>query len=121
MKRIWFAAVFLVMAAALCLTEQLYISSFHTEMDKKITAAATAAEGKNKAELDARLKDVRAYWDGKNEILCMLSSHTLPDEIGAGIRAIYTDHPHIEEELARIRALNDVLYENQHITFANIF
>ena len=121
MKRIWFAIIFLAMAASLCITEQVYISRFHTDMEKKITAASAAAESQSPQALQSALEDIKTYWNNRNEALCMLTNHMAPDEIGTAVRAAEADNPHIEEELARLRALNEIFYENQHITFANIF
>lgn len=121
MKRLWFAVIFLAIATALCLGEQSYIRTFHRETDKRITTAITAAETKDAAALEAAVASLQQYWGKHNNLLCTLSNHTVPDELGARIRSIRTESGDLLVELESIRAFNEVLYENQRITFANIF
>ena len=121
MKRIWFAVIFLSLAAALCITEQNFIKTFHEEMDKKITAAEAAAEGGDKKKLDAEITEIKYFWKEHNDLLFTLSNHALPDELGARIRALRPENANAVEELEGIKAMNDVFYEDQRITFANIF
>ncbi|MBQ9227565.1 MAG: DUF4363 family protein [Eubacterium sp.] len=121
MKRVWFAAAFLLLAAALCIGDQWYIRTFHSEMDKKITAAMSAAEKQDMPALEADIASVQHYWSEKNDLLFTLSNHTVPDELGARIRAMRPENSTITEELENVKAYNDVLYEDQKITFANIF
>ncbi len=45
MKRLWFAIIFLVVIAALCSAEQLYIEHFYREMSASISAAEDALTG----------------------------------------------------------------------------
>ena len=121
MKRIWFAVIFLAIATVLCIGEQCYLRTFHAEANKRITAAITAAENNDINALQKELNALKSYWAKNNNLVCTLTNHTVPDELGARIRGIRTDCDDLLFELENIRAFNDVLYENQRITLANIF
>jgi len=121
MKRIWFAIVFLAIAAAMCVGEQCFIRTFHAEVNSAVTAAETAAERGDDAALKAALNELKRCWNKSNNLLCMFTNHAVPDELGARIRGIRSDCDDLLLELDNIRAFNDVLYENQRITPANVF
>ncbi len=121
MKRVWFAVVFLAIATALCIGEQAYIRYFHSETDKRISAAITAAEQNDTVTLEKETASLQRFWAKSNNLLCTLANHTVPDELGARIRSIRTESGDLLVELESIRAFNNVLYENQRITLANIF
>ena len=121
MKRLWFAVAFLILAAVLCVSEQYYIKDFYQEIDKKITAAEMAAVEGDKEKLDKDIGKLKKYWKKNNNLIFILAEHDVPNELGECIRAINPEEEDILSSLAEIRALNEVFFENQKITFANVF
>lgn len=121
MKRIWFAIVFLIISIALCTSEQYYVKKVHNNINTKVEQAIEQLENKDKQQLKNSIKGIKEYWERYNNILFSISDHGVLDDLGARIRSIDTDDDEIAGELAEIKALNEVFYENQRISAANVF
>ncbi len=121
MKRLWFAVAFLIIAAGLCVGEQCFIKNFHSEMEQKITAAQSAAEEGNTEKLKQKTDEMKMYWDKNNNLICTITNHGVPNDFGSKIKSVDADSDGVEEALAEVYGWNNVLYENQKITFANVF
>ena len=115
MKRLWFAAVFLLLCIGLCFAEQHYINKFYNEMSTKLDTAIVCAE----PDKEAAVKSVKEYWGKNNNLIFTFTNHGVLDELSALIRSADSKSPN--DDLRKARATLEVFYENQKITFANIF
>lgn len=121
MKRIWFAIVFLLISIVLCTGEQYYTKKVHNSIGTKVEQAIDSLNNNDKAGLEASIKNIKACWKNYNSILFSVSDHGVLDDLGAEIRAIDIEDEDIASELSQIKALNEVFYENQRISLANVF
>lgn len=121
MKRIWFAIVFLLLSVILCTGEQYYVKKVHSNIDTRVEEAIESLNSKNKSQLNYSIKEIKEYWNKSNNILFCISDHGVLDDLGAQIRAVDASDEDVAGELSQIKALNEVFYENQRVTPANVF
>lgn len=118
MKRIWFAVVFILIAAALCAGEQTYVKQVYNELNSEISRAE---QYESPEDLADAIKNIQNYWDDNNDLLFTLADHSVLDDLGTSIRSLDPNDEDVKSVMAEIKALNDVFYENEKITLANIF
>lgn len=121
MKRIWFAIVFLIVSVALCTGEQCYVKQVHGNIGTKVEQAIEQLENEDKQQLKSSVKGIKEYWERYNNLLFALSDHGVLDDLGAKIRTMEASDEDIAAELSEVKALNEVFYENQKISVANVF
>lgn len=121
MKRLWFAIIFLVVIAALCSAEQLYIEHFYREMSASISAAEEALTGGDEQEFTKAQKEIENIWQQKNDLLYAVGEHHTLDGIAVQIRAMPYGKGEEIKELHSLRAQLFAYYENEKISFSNIF
>lgn len=106
MKRIWIAIVFLAISVTICVTEQIYINTAYNHINEYI----------DQGDSERLLK----YWQDKNDILYAFTDHKMLDSLSDSINSLeQTDEK--EKTLIEIKAKAKTFYENQRITFSNIF
>ena len=121
MKRIWFAIIFLALSAAMCVGEQIYINHTYIELSEKISAAEAALMDGDAKLYKKRADDIEKTWKKKNDLLYAFGEHGALDGIAVQIRAMpYADGEEIKE-LHSLRAQLYAYYENERISFSNIF
>ena len=118
MKRLWFAGIFLLICAALCVIEQVYIKNFCLDTDAMIEDAIVLSENGGDG-LKEKTDEIKNYWDKNNNLLFMLTNHGELADLSADIRAL--DENDERDDLREIRARLKIFYENQRISPANIF
>lgn len=106
MKRIWFAVIFLALSVGICATEQIYLES---------TYKAICSYVDNEDE-----KAIIDYWNSRNDILYAFSDHRTLDSLSEAVNEL-EDGEDKKIALNKIRAISKAYYENQRITFSNIF
>ena len=118
MKRVWFAVAFLALSLSICIAEQHFINDFYNNMCKNIdTAIEYNLSGDER--LGEAVDDLKDYWEKHNDLIFTMTNHGVLDELSAEIQALNTDK--IDNELYRVKGTLNVFYENQRITFANVF
>ena len=118
MKRLWFALIFLFIAAGLCFAEQYYINDFYNNLSEKISAAERY-EKDGDAQLSEAISDIQDYWQKHNDLIFTLTNHGVLNDLSSEIHSLNTENA--KEGLPKTRAFLIAFYENQRITFANIF
>ena len=121
MKRIWFAVIFLALAAVMCTAEQIYIHDFYSNMNIKISAAEAALDNKDYKKYAKYEKEISEYWKRKNNILYVTGEHKELDTIAVQIRSVPYDRGDEKKELHALSAQLCAYYENEKISLANIF
>lgn len=108
MKRIWIAAVLIITSVILCTSEQIYVKNFYQTV-------CTLAE-------EEKPKELKEYWENKNDTVYIFSHHDVLDDLAQLISALDDEkNEQTKNELSEIQAVAKVYYENQRITFSNIF
>jgi hypothetical protein len=118
MKRIWFAVIFLIICTSLCVGEQVYIKQVYTDLNNKISSAQKYT---GTDEMQTAVDNIKKYWDKNNDILFTIADHGVLDDLSAQIRSLNVKDDDIQNNLAQIKALLKVFYENQRVTISNIF
>ena len=121
MKRLWFAIIFLCIAAGLCAGEQMYVRSLYTEMSEKISAAEAALDNNKQKEYVKQTKEIAKLWNDKNDLLYAVSEHGILDSVAVQIRSMPYGEGDEKKELHSLRAQLFAYYENEKISLANIF
>ncbi|MBE6719904.1 MAG: DUF4363 family protein [Ruminococcaceae bacterium] len=120
MKRLWFAIVFLVLAAVLCTGEQMYICDVYTQMNEKINAAETALTKNDKKEYIKKTDEIAELWDSKNDLLYAVSEHGVLDTLAVQIRSMPYGEGDETKELHSLKAQLFAYYENERISLSNL-
>lgn len=118
MKRIWFAVIFMLIASSLCVGEQMYVKKVYNDLNNEISKAE---EYNDFDDVLQAIKNIQKYWSDNNDLLFTIADHDVLDDLGTAIRSLDADDEDLKGTLKEIRALNSVFYENQKVTFANIF
>ncbi|MBQ9518091.1 MAG: DUF4363 family protein [Eubacterium sp.] len=121
MKRLWFAIIFLIVTATLCTGEQLYIEDFYRDMSSQITAAEKALDSGNEKEFRSAEHELEEIWQQKNDLLYAVGEHHALDGIAVQIRSMPYGKGEEIKELHSLRAQLFAYYENEKISFPNIF
>ncbi len=120
MKRLWFSVAFLAIIVGLCVYEQIYVKNVTDEMHNRIEAIQKADN------IDSQLKDdidsLQQYWRKNHKMLLLTCDHNTIDEIEVALYEIeYKEDEEIKSALADAKALTKNLYDNERLTFGNIF
>lgn len=118
MKRVWFAAAFLIIAAGMCFAEQYYINDFYNSLSEKISVAEEYNKSGDK-RLGEAIDDIKQYWGKHNNLIFALANHGVLNDLSSEIRSLSVDNA--EEGLGKSKAFLIAFYENQRITLSNIF
>ncbi len=118
MKRVWFAVIFLFVLLVLCFAEQHFINNFYSEMSERVDAAIEYQKVGD-GRLESAVEEIKDYWFKNNDLIFTLTNHGVLDMLSADIRSLETSE--LENDLNEVKAMLNVFYENQRITFANIF
>ncbi len=125
MKRLYIALAFLTIAISLCVFEQCTVNAVYKETSAYID---TAIENVNRQDYESTLrtcKKLNDYWDEKQKYMTAMIDHGSLDDVGVTINNLedlaQNESDSLEEEL--ITAKNQIkgMYDNQKITFGNIF
>lgn len=121
MKRLWFAVVFLIISAILCVGEQVYISNVYNEMNAKINAAEAAYESGDYAGYEQETDEIKKLWSQKNDLLFALGGHSILDTIAIQVRSMPYNKGDEIKELHALKAQLYAYYANERITLSNVF
>lgn len=106
MKRIWIAVVFLAISVSFCITEQFFINTSYSQIVNYI----------DQGDSDKLLE----YWGKRNDMLYAFTDHKMLDSLSDSINSL-KDTDEKEKTMIEIKAKAKTFYENQRITFSNIF
>ena len=120
MKRIWFAVVFILIALALCISEQVFVTEVYGHLSTAVDSAQQYAERGDTENAEKEIQIIRNDWNRYNNLICALTNHNVPDELGSKIRSLSTTNQEYPSLLSDIDSLLYIYYEEQQISFANI-
>ena len=120
MKRIWFSVTFISIIIGLCVYEQIYVKNVADEMHNRIEAIQKADH--INIELKDDIDSLQRYWDKKHMVLLLTCDHNNIDEIEVALYELeYKDDNEIKNALADAKALTKNLYDNEKLSFGNVF
>lgn len=118
MKRIWFATIFLLLCVGLCTGEQLYVRKVYSDINNEISKIEKYEKADDIAE---GVNNIKKYWDKNNNLLFTIADHGVLDDLSTAIRSLDAKDEELKKDLTEVKSITKVFYENQKITFANIF
>ena len=125
MKRLYVAILFLAFAIGLCTFEQITINKTYTEANKYIDQAIEQVEKKDFKGAESTCTNLDKYWDSKNQYLTAMIDHGSLDDTSVTISSLKdlakNESDDLESELITAKNQIQSIYNNQKITFGNIF
>lgn len=125
MKRLYIAVLFLFISVSLCVFEQYTVKSTYDQMTGYIE---TAIEYKNKNDNENAEKTCKAmseYWENRQPFLTAMIEHSSLNETSVAINSLNGLAQENSDDLVEnlITAKNQIksIYDNQRISFGNIF
>lgn len=125
MKRLYIALGFLAVAVSLCVFEQYTVITVYKEASAYIDSAIEQADKQDYDRVKETCKKLNDYWDKKQKYMTAMTDHGCLDDAGITINNLTdmaeSESEGLEDEL--ITAKNQIkgMYDNQRITFGNIF
>ena len=119
MKRVWFAFVFIALCTGLCIYEQCYVKNCCENMISILEQAQECEKKKDSKGRNEKIDELQGYWKKRNDFLFAFSEHGGLDELAENIRSLKMAH-NMKSALAETKALVNIYYENEKISFSNV-
>lgn len=125
MKRIYIAVLFLAVAVSLCIFEQYTVSSAYRETTEYLNMAIEEVEKEDYESAKRTCGNLRDYWSQKQKYMAAMIDHGSLDDTSITILALEeladTESDSLEDELITAKNQIKSIYDNQKITFGNVF
>lgn len=125
MKRLYVAFCFLAVAISLCAFEQYTVHSAYRETTEYINTAIEQVDKEDFEKAKGTCKNLNAYWDKKQKYMTAMIDHGSLDDASVTINNLEdlaeNKSDNLEDELVTAKNQIKAIYENQRITFGNIF
>lgn len=125
MKRLYVALCFLAVAISLCIFEQYTVNSAYKEATVYINTAMEQVDNKDFENAKNTCKSLNDYWNKKQKYMAAMIDHGALDDAGVTINNLEelaeNKSDSLEDELITAKNQIKSIYENQRITFGNIF
>ena len=125
MKRLYVALCFLAIAISLCIFEQYTVNKTYIDTTEYINMAIAAVEKEDYDTAKNACKKLNDYWGEKQKYMTAMIDHGSLDDASITINNLEDMAESKSESLAEelITAKNQIksIYENQRITFGNVF
>ena len=82
MKRTWFAILFLLLVAGLCIFEQHTVKTTFENMETLLQSMDAAAAEENYPEAERKARQLQNIWTARYPTLCVLMEHRALQEAG---------------------------------------
>lgn len=125
MKRLFIAIAFLALAFGLCTFEQITINKTYSQANSYIDRAIEQVEKQDFKGAEETCSTLDEYWDSKQQYLTAMIDHGSLDDTGVTITSLKdmakNESDDLEGELITAKNQIKSIYDNQKITFGNIF
>lgn len=125
MKRLYIAILFLAIAVSLCVFEQYTVNNAYKEAIQYIDNAIEGLEKDDYDTVKSECKRLNNFWGEKQKYMTAMIDHGSLDEASVTIGSLEdlaeNESDSIEEELVTAKNQLKSIYDNQKITFGNIF
>ncbi len=122
MKRLWFSAIFMLIAFSLCAAEQIYISSDCREI---IAAISTAEECESVPEKLKYCTEIYDMWGDYYKKASYVTDHSVLQSADISMGTLKNLPPDSSKEnidglLAQAKSETEQIYDNSRISLTNI-
>lgn len=125
MKRLYVAIVLLLIALSLCSFEQYTVTNAYETATKYINSAIDGLENDDYEKVQSSCRELGEYWSKKYPYMSAMIDHGSLDETGVTINSLNdlakNKSDELENELITVKNQIKNIYENQKITFGNVF
>lgn len=125
LKRLYIALIFMVISISLCIFEQYTINSTYKVANQYINTAISQLDKNDYNAAKASCKQLNDYWGEKQKYMTAMIDHGSLDEASITISNLEDLADSESDDLGSelITAKNQIksIYENQKITFGNVF
>lgn len=125
MKRLYAAILFLAIALSLCVFEQCTVKSAYKEASGYINTAIEGLEKNDYSTVKEACKSLNDFWGEKQKYMTAMIDHGSLDEASVTIGSLEdlaeNESDSLEDELITAKNQLKSIYDNQKITFGNIF
>lgn len=125
MKRLYVAIIFLAAAISLCIFEQYTVKNAYKEASGYINTAIESLENDDYTTVQSACKNLNNFWGEKQKYMTAMIDHGSLDEASVTISSLEelaeNESDSLEDELITAKNQLKSIYDNQKITFGNIF
>lgn len=122
MKRLWFAAVFLLTAVLACSYEQYVVKYTYTEINEMIDNALSTQSETEKAEYCSEISE---KWDKSVKKLTLVTDHSITQSADVSFGTLKAlsekNSESIDETLIETKSELLQIYESSKVNLSNIF
>lgn len=125
MKRLYIAIAFILLALAVCITDQCTVKSAYTKTNAYIDSALTSLENDDFEGTQKSCRELKEYWDSVYPLLTAMIDHDALDEAKLTINSLQNIEENNADEmktgLYSAKSQLSLIYDNQKVTFGNVF
>lgn len=125
MKRLYIAIIFLVISISLCIFEQYTVQETYKTATRYINSAIEAVDNNDYKKAANDCKRLNDFWGEKQKYMTAMIDHGCLDDanltIGSLEELAKNKNESLEQELINAKNHIKSIYQNQKITFGNVF
>lgn len=125
MKRLYIAIIFLAISVSLCIFEQYTVQETYKTATRYINNAIEAVDNNDYKKAEDDCKKLNDFWDEKQKYMTAMIDHGYLDDANLTISSLEelakNKNESLEQELINAKNHIKSIYQNQKITFGNVF
>lgn len=125
MKRLYIAAAFLLLSVGLCIFEQYTVTTSYENATQIIDTAIEEVRNGNYEKAQENCHTLQEYWSERQRYMAPIIEHGALDDASSTISALEylaeSKSDSLSDELITAKNQVKAIYENQKITFGNVF
>ncbi len=125
MKRVYAAAVILIISVLLCVGEQRLVEKIYTGSTEIIRQAIEASDSKDYKKAQELCAELDSFWQNNHPLMSAMIDHGSWEDASLGIKTVYdlavNESDGLTDALTELKNQVEAMRESQKITFGNIF
>lgn len=125
MKRLYIAAAFLLLSVGLCIFEQYTVTTSYENATQIIDTAIEEVRNGDYEKAQESCHTLQEYWSQRQRYMAPIIEHGALDDASSTISALEylaeSKSDSLSDELITAKNQVKAIYENQKITFGNVF
>lgn len=125
MKRVYAAAVILIISVLLCVGEQRLVEKIYTGSTEIIRQAIEASDSKDYKKAQELCAELDSFWQNNHPLMSAMIDHGSWEDASLGIKTVYdlavNESDGLTDALTELKNQVEAMRESQNITFGNIF
>ncbi len=125
MKRLYIAAAFLLLSVGLCIFEQYTVTTSYENATQIIDTAIEEVRNGDYEKAQESCHNLQEYWSERQRYMAPIIEHGALDDASSTISALEylaeSESDSLSDELITAKNQVKAIYENQKITFGNVF